>query len=115
LTPATPPEAAVLVISTAPTLEAADRLGDMLVTEGLAACVSRLPGLESRFRWRGEVTKAEEVLLLAKTRAGLAPRLVGRLAELHPYQVPEILVVPVSLAHAPYLAWIMEATQDGRP
>jgi periplasmic divalent cation tolerance protein len=115
LTPATSPETAVLVISTAPTLEAADRMAEILVAEGLAACVSRLPGLESRFRWRGKATKAEEVLLLAKTRAGLAPRLVERLAELHPYEVPEILVVPVSLGHAPYLAWIMEATQDGRP
>lgn len=103
----------MLVISTAPTLEAADRLAETLVTEGLAACVSRLPGLESRFRWRGEMTRAEEVLLLVKTRAGLAPRLVERMAELHPYEVPEILVVPVTLGHAPYLAWLSEATQEG--
>ena len=113
MTPVRSPDTAVLVISTAPTVEAADRLAEILVAERLAACVSHLPGVRSRFHWRGGVEVVEEVMLLMKTRAELAPHLVHRLAEIHPYEVPEILVVPVTLGHAPYLAWITETTENG--
>jgi len=104
-------EAAILVLTTAPNEEVAARIAAALVEERLAACVSRLPGLLSRYRWQGSVEEANEVLLIAMTRATLESALTHRLIELHPYDVPEVLVLPVSSAHSPYLAWLHEATE----
>lgn len=100
------PLAPVLVLSTAPDAATADRLAERLVDEGLAACVSRIPGVRSRYLWKGVPEEAEEVLLLVKTRADRSNAVVERLASLHPYEVPEILVLPVAGGHPAYLAWV---------
>ncbi|HMM67954.1 MAG TPA: divalent-cation tolerance protein CutA [Dokdonella sp.] len=81
-----------------------------LVEERLAACVSVLPGMRSTFRWRGETHTDDEVLLLIKTTREAYPALAARLLELHPYELPEIIAVDVSAAHAPYAAWVAEQT-----
>ncbi len=81
-----------------------------LVEERLAACVSVLPGVRSTFRWRGETHTDDEVLLLIKTTRAAYPALAARLLELHPYELPEIIAVDVSAAHAPYAAWVAEQT-----
>ncbi|MBX3699074.1 MAG: divalent-cation tolerance protein CutA [Dokdonella sp.] len=77
-----------------------------LVEERLAACVSVLPGMRSTFRWRGETHVDEEVLMLIKTTRDAYPALAARLLELHPYELPEIIAVDVSVAHAPYAEWV---------
>ena len=77
-----------------------------LVEEHLAACVSVLPGVRSTFRWHGETHTDEEVLLLIKTTREAYPALSARLLELHPYELPEIIAVDVSVAHAPYAEWV---------
>ena len=102
---------AVLVLTTAPNGEVAALLAAALVDERLAACVSQIPGVLSRYRWAGNVEEAAEVLVLVKTRAAHQDAVMRRLAELHPYDVPEVLVLPIVGGHIPYLDWISEATQ----
>lgn len=81
-----------------------------LVSERLAACVNALPGVCSTYRWEGAVESATEVLLLIKTQALRLPRLEARLRELHPYDVPEIIALPLSEGSGPYLDWIAQST-----
>ena len=104
------PDVAVIVLSTAPSEEIAEHLARSLVDERLAACVNRVPGVQSTYRWEGKVETATEVLLIIKTHSACAPELTRRLQELHPYEVPEVLALPVGAGSAAYLAWIKAAT-----
>ena len=108
-----PPDVAVVVLSTAPDAGQAERLARRLVEERLAACVSQVPGMKSLYHWEGEVEEANEVLLIVKTHASRAPELTRRLRELHPYDVPEILVLPVAAGLPGYLEWIRNETGVG--
>jgi periplasmic divalent cation tolerance protein len=98
-----------LILSTAPAA-VAGRLATALVKARLAACVSLVGGLRSTYRWRGRVERAQESLLVVKTSAGKARACLERLRALHPYEVPEGLVLEPSLGLVPYLAWIAEET-----
>jgi periplasmic divalent cation tolerance protein len=102
---------AVVVFVTTPDARVARRLSDALVGERLAACVTALPGARSTYRWKGKVERAREVVLVIKTRAALAKRLERRVRELHPYDTPEILALPVVLGEKRYLTWIEESTR----
>jgi periplasmic divalent cation tolerance protein len=97
---------AVVVLVTVPTPEAGADLARALVDEGLAACGNVLPGVRSIYRLAGEIHDDAEALVLLKTERRLVPALKDRLPALHPYQVPELLVLPVEDGLAPYLAWI---------
>ncbi len=105
------PDVAVVVLSSAPHQEAADRIARVLVEERLAACVSQVPGVKSRFHWNHKIETAEEILLIIKTHAKKAPALTHRLSEVHPYEVPEILVLPVAAGQRSYLDWIRTETR----
>lgn len=83
-----------------------ERIAKALVEERLAACVSVLPGVRSTFRWQGETQTDDEVLMLIKTSRERYAAMAARLLELHPYELPEIIAVDVSVAHAPYAAWV---------
>jgi periplasmic divalent cation tolerance protein len=96
----------VLVLSTVATREDAERIAEALVGERLAACVNVLPGLRSVYRWKDVVERADELLLLIKTRAERVEDMGARLRALHPYEVPEIVVLPIAGGHGPYLDWI---------
>lgn len=103
--------AVVVVLCTAPVAATDGRLGaealaHRLVDEGLCACVNVVPGVRSFFRWEGKVDSADELLLVAKTTAAAAPRLAARIAELHPYQVPEVLTLAVADGAPSYLQWL---------
>lgn len=100
--------AAVVVLCTAPPAGAAD-LARQLVEERLCACVNVLPSVHSSFRWEGRVESAEESLLIAKTTAAAAPQLRDRIVELHPYDVPEVLELPVGGGLPAYLAWLTDS------
>jgi periplasmic divalent cation tolerance protein len=101
----------VIALSTAPDAATAERIARALVDEGLIACASLVPGLTSVYRWEGRVQADPEVLLLIKTRRENVPRLKERLPELHPYQVPELVVAPVEDGLAPYCRWVLEQTR----
>lgn len=98
----------MVVLSTVARAEDAERIGQALVARGLAACVNVVPGLVSIYRWKGEVERAEERLLLIKTRRETFAALREALVALHPYDVPEVLALPIEDGHAPYLAWLDE-------
>jgi periplasmic divalent cation tolerance protein len=98
--------AAVVVLVTAPSQDAAEQLASIVVEERLAACGNIVPGVTSIYWWEGAVQQDAEVLIIFKTEQSAAPRLMARVAELHPYAVPESLVLPVTAGLAPYLAWI---------
>ncbi len=100
-----------LVLVTAPSLAIAEELGTALVDEQLAACANLVPGLRSIYRWEGKVERADEVLLLIKTRAELFEALRARVVALHPYEVPEVIRLGIEAGHAPYLEWIQASTR----
>jgi periplasmic divalent cation tolerance protein len=100
-----------LIMSTAPEGEAAG-IGETLLTERLVACVNFVPGVRSRYWWKGALEEAGETVLLMKTTEALAERAVARLVELHSYDVPEAAVLDIEGGNAAYLEWIAEVTTD---
>jgi len=103
----------VLVISNAPDLLLAKRIAHVLVEDGLAACVNLGAPMLSVYSWKGQIEGADEIPMWIKTTAGRQAQLIEALTRLHPYDVPEILVVPVSGGHAGYLQWVREQTPGG--
>lgn len=95
-----------LAITTCPDMDVAETIASALVEERLAACVNILPGACSVYEWQGKVEKAQELVLLIKSHHDRLPALEARLLELHPYELPEFIVVPVIGGLAPYLSWI---------
>ncbi|HLU68092.1 MAG TPA: divalent-cation tolerance protein CutA [Kofleriaceae bacterium] len=100
----------LVVLCTFPTGEPAAQAAERLVGERLAACVNLVPGLTSVYRWKGEVTRDEEVLAVIKTTADQFPALKVRLIELHPYECPEVIALEVERGHRPYLDWVRDST-----
>lgn len=99
------------VLITAPDAPTAESLAEALVGERLAACASLVPGVVSVFRWEGVVQRADEVLLVLKTTVDRTEALRERAVALHPYDVPEVLVLPVEGGHEPYQAWVRAQVQ----
>lgn len=97
-----------VAISTAPDADTGARIAQVLVEERLAACVNVVPGVRSIYRWHGAIEDAQEVLLVIKTHAERVSALAERLCALHPYDVPELLALPVDGGLAPYLQWVTE-------
>ncbi len=102
----------VVVLLTGPDLETMGRVGEALVGERLAACVNLVPGLVSVYRWRGAVEQAHEVLAIAKTTRDLVAALERKVRELHPYDLPEVIVLPVTGGSADYLDWVTESVGE---
>lgn len=105
-----PDEELALVLSTLPGTEAAEELAERLVEERLIACASLLPGVVSVYRWNGAVHKEPEVMVLMKTPRSAVGRLFERIAELHPYQVPELVSLSADAAAAAYCRWVFQET-----
>ena len=100
-----------VVLVTAPDAEVGARIGRALVEEGLAACANLVPGVRSIYRWEGALHDDAEVLLIVKTRAALSSALAARVRALHPYQLPEVLALPVAGGSEPYLDWVRSAAE----
>ncbi|MHC4200238.1 MAG: divalent-cation tolerance protein CutA [Planctomycetota bacterium] len=98
-----------LIVSTAPE-EEADRIASGLLEARLVACVNLVRGVRSRYWWKGELEEAGETILLTKTTDGLVDRAIEKLVELHPYDVPEAVVLDVAGGWKPYLDWVDEVT-----
>jgi len=97
---------AIVVFITAPNLEEAGRLAEMLIETRLAACVQILPEVESVYRWQGAIERKREVLLTAKTIRSRFADLEREVRALHSYETPEIIAVAVTAGSAPYLSWL---------
>jgi periplasmic divalent cation tolerance protein len=100
------------VLCTFPNQDTAQRVGRALVEEKLAACVNVLPHVQSIYRWEGKVESAEEVLAVVKTTEEAYERLETRLKALHPYDVPEIIAIPVERGDAAYVNWVRQMTAE---
>jgi periplasmic divalent cation tolerance protein len=95
-----------VALSTAPDADTAARIARALVEERLAACVNLVPAVRSIYRWQGRIEDEAEVLLVIKTRSERVEALAERLRALHPYELPELVALPVTAGLAPYLDWV---------
>ena len=100
----------LLVFTNLPDHDAAMRLAQSLVEKRLAACVNVLSGCSSVYRWQGAVERAEEVPVLIKTRPSRYAELEAAIRSLHPYEVPEVIAVPIVRGLTDYLEWVAEET-----
>ena len=100
----------VLIYSTFPSADEAERVGGTLVDRGLAACVNIFPGMTAIYVWEGKRQKEGETAMLIKTRAALASEVVAEARKLHPYTNPALLVLPVAGGSEDFMGWIAEQT-----
>jgi periplasmic divalent cation tolerance protein len=106
-------ERVFVVLCTFPSEEKARQIGTALVERQLVACVNLMPGVESIYRWEGKVCAEQEVLGILKTTAGRFEELRTALEELHPYEVPEVLALPVEAGSEQYLGWVRRMVKSG--
>jgi periplasmic divalent cation tolerance protein len=97
---------ALVVLSTFPNEDKAVEVARVLVEEGLAACVNVHPRVRSIYRWKGKLEDDAETLAIIKTTSERYDALAARLVALHPYELPEVIALPIAAGHAPYLAWL---------
>ena len=109
-------ERAVLVYTTYPSVVEAEQAGRTLVERRLCACVNILPGMVSLYWWQGKIDRSDEVVMIIKTRAGLAEPVRAAVKQMHSYATPAILVLPIKAVDPDYHAWIVaEASGEGTP
>ena len=106
------PSGPLVALTTVGSGEEAERIARALVGQRLAACVNVVPRVVSLYRWKGAVEREEEWLLVMKTSERKLEALRQALVSLHPYELPELVALPVSAGHAPYLAWLAESVED---
>jgi periplasmic divalent cation tolerance protein len=104
-------DSVLVVLTSCPDVAVADRIARTVVEQRLAACVNRLAPAESVYRWQGAIERATEVPLLIKTTRERYAELERAIRALHPYDVPEIIAMPVSSGLAAYLRWVADETQ----
>ena len=104
-------ERAVFVYTTWPSAVEAEQVGKVIVERRLAACVNIIPGMISHYWWEGKMERAEEAVAIFKTRASLSDALSESVKELHPYDTPSIVVLPVQSVEQNYLGWLLAETK----
>lgn len=103
----------LVVLSTFPDPDKAAEVARTLVNEQLAACVNLVSQIRSIYRWQGEISDDTETLAIIKTTDERFEAMRARLVELHPYEVAEVIALPIEGGHAPYLAWVADSvTKD---
>jgi periplasmic divalent cation tolerance protein len=101
----------IVVLITTGSREEAHKIGERLVSKKKAACVNILPDVDSLFRWKGKIESARESLLVVKTRANLLPDVIDLVKEIHSYEVPEIITLPIAGGSEDYLRWLDSACE----
>jgi periplasmic divalent cation tolerance protein len=102
-------EKILLALSTFPDAETARQISNQLITEKFAACANILPRVKSIYRWKDKIETADEVIVFFKTTQGRQAKFQEKLRSLHPYEVPEIVFVPVLSGLPSYLSWVAES------
>jgi len=100
-----------IVLTTTPSSESAEKIGRALVEGGLAACVNIVGKIRSIYRWKGEIVDGEEYMAIIKTRRELLLRVEDKIKALHPYELPEIISLPVDWGNSDYLRWVEDSTK----
>jgi periplasmic divalent cation tolerance protein len=107
-------DAPILVYTTYPSLVEAETAGRGLLAAGLAACVNIVPEMVSIFRWKGQVERGAEAIMIIKTRASLQEQVAAAVRESHPFETPAILFLPTGGGDKNYVNWIMEETAGAK-
>ncbi|MDP5957237.1 MAG: divalent-cation tolerance protein CutA [Candidatus Marinimicrobia bacterium] len=102
----------VLILSTVSKIEDAQTIANHLVSNSMAACVNFIPNLESVYKWKNQVCKENEFLLMIKTTANKETNVYDSLSEIHPYDTPEIITLPIQNGSKDYLNWISESVES---
>ena len=102
----------IVVFVTVGSLQDGRELGRVLVDQHLVACVNLIPQVTSIFQWKGEVSEERECLMIMKTRRELYTRLESSVKDLHKYEVPEIIALPISHGLPEYLSWVRSSTRS---
>lgn len=102
----------ILVLTNAPGEVLAKNIAQLVVQEDLAACVSIAAPMLSIYKWKEQIESAQEIQLTIKTTWGRYEMLSARIKELHPYEVPEIIVIPVTAGDNAYIQWVKDVTMD---
>jgi periplasmic divalent cation tolerance protein len=100
----------LLVLTTCPDSATATRIATVLLEEKLAACVNQVPGIQSLYRWEGRIEQDDEVLMLIKTTKSAYDQLEALIRERHPYELPEVIAVPLAQGSHAYLEWLTKST-----
>lgn len=100
----------ILIYSTFPSPDAAERVGVNLVDAGLVACVNIIPGMTAIYIWQGQRQRDSECVMVMKTRAGLADAVIARARSLHPYTNPALLVIPLAGGSEDFMNWVVAQT-----
>ena len=104
------PEDFAVVLVTAPDMDLARRLAKAALEANLAACANIVPAVESHYWWKGKLESSDEVLFIFKTRQQLLPKLERAVREIHPYDTPEFVALPLTTGSRKYLAWLTDNT-----
>lgn len=104
----------LLVLTTCPDADSADALAGVLVEQRLAACVNIIPGLRSIYEWQGKLCKEQEFVLLVKSRGDRLAELEAAILAHHPYELPEVIALPIEAGLAKYLNWIDQQLDSPR-
>ena len=99
-----------IAMVTCPDEETAERISEVILQKRLGACVNVMPGITSRYWWKGKIEKDSEVLMLIKTKEALLEKIEETVKEHHPYDVPEVIAVPIAFGSSEYLNWIDSET-----
>ena len=97
-----------IVLCTCPDQASAETLANRLVDNKLAACVNIVPGITSIYQWKGKTEKGQELLLVIKSKPGVFESVKNTILEQHPYELPEIISIPLQSGFSNYLSWIDE-------
>ena len=100
----------IIVFNTCDSAENAASIAEMLVSKNLAACVNMVNNIESVYQWQGKIEQNKEILLIIKTRQSLFAQVQNAIQEMHDYELPEIIAVPICSGEQNYLNWIQSAT-----
>ena len=100
----------MVVLVSVPSMEIGEKISQSILQKKLAACVSIIPGVNSAYRWQGEIETDSEFLLFIKSRASLLDLIITEVSNHHPYDVPEIIALPILSGSQAYLNWIEEST-----
>ncbi|XP_042437640.1 protein CutA 1, chloroplastic-like isoform X1 [Zingiber officinale] len=102
----------IVVYVTVPNKDAGIKLAESIIKEKLAACVNRVPGIQSVYWWDGKIQTDSEELLIIKTRESLLGALTGHVKSNHEYEVPEVIALPITGGNLKYLEWIKDSTRS---
>ncbi len=106
------PTSTLITLCTCPSQTVAEEIANALVEQGVAACINIIPAITSIYKWQGRLEKEGEALMLIKTDRSCYPDLEQALTTLHPYELPEIIAVPVEQGLAGYLNWVTQCTKN---